>query len=158
MSRGKKGQGKPVTPEMIAAPGTEHAHQAGFIVWQRMAKRVPGWELLDLLFAVPNGGERNPIVAGRMKAEGARKGVWDICWAVNWHGVPGLWIEMKDPKYRNHAHGGLTEEQVDFGKAYFALGWRMAVCYTWQEARDAVLAHYGANADPCPTQQTELPL
>lgn len=150
MARGTPGQGKRITPEMIAAPGTEHAHQAGFIVWQRMAKRVPGFELLDLLFAVPNGGERHGAVAGRMKAEGVRTGVWDIMWAVPIGGYPGLQIEMKDPKYRNRKQGGLTDEQVEWGKAYLALGWHMDVCYTWAEARDAVLRHFN-DVDPCPT-------
>lgn len=150
MARGKPGQGKRITPELIAEPGTEHAHQSAFIVWQRMAKRIPGYEDLDWLFAVPNGGDRHGAVAGRMKAEGQRPGVWDIMWPVAIAGVPGHQIEMKDPKRRNHKNGGLSDEQVDWGKEFHRRGWRMDVCYTWDEARDAALRHLGL-PDPCPT-------
>jgi hypothetical protein len=59
---------------------------------------------LKLLFAVPNGGARPAVMkdgrrfsvaAARMKAEGVKRGVPDICLPVPMGGFCGLWIEMK---------------------------------------------------------------
>lgn len=52
-------------------------------------------------FAVPNGGQRNKIVAAKLKQEGVKSGVPDIYVPV-WK----LWIEMKREK-----GGALQESQ-----------------------------------------------
>lgn len=137
-----------MTPEQLAKSGTEHAHQRA--LFARIAEycNSPGIGTkqqkyyLKLLFAIPNGGERHAAVAGKMKAEGAKAGVWDLFLPVPdyvrdnsgytvWH---GLYIEMKEPGRRNHANGGLSDKQIDFGKAMDAQGYALAVCYTYEEA------------------------
>ena len=61
--------------------------------WAALAKSR--WPELVLLHAIPNGGHRHKAVAVRMKAEGMKAGVPDICLPVprgSWH---GLYLELK---------------------------------------------------------------
>lgn len=48
-----------------------------------------------LLFAVPNGGMRNRVVAAKLKAEGVRAGIPDMMLAVPRDRFHGLFIEHK---------------------------------------------------------------
>lgn len=95
---------------------SEHAEQCAVVKWFDM--QYPA--LRGRLFAVPNGGARHPAVAGKLKAEGVRKGVPDLWLPVPAHGLHGLVIELK-------AKGGrLTPEQDDWinflgGKGYMAV-------------------------------------
>lgn len=54
---------------------------------------------LDLIkipyFAIPNGGQRNIIVASKLKAEGVKKGVADLFIMVGNSKYYGLFIEVK---------------------------------------------------------------
>jgi hypothetical protein len=50
------------------------------------------------LFAIPNGGYRNPITAKIMKAEGVLSGVADLMLMHKNSEYSGLWIEMKTAK------------------------------------------------------------
>lgn len=52
-------------------------------------------DLTLLLFAVPNGGSRNPIEAVRLKAEGVVSGVADIILLTPNKQYPSLAIELK---------------------------------------------------------------
>ena len=66
---------------------SEHAEQVTFVQWFR--RQHPSVRI----FAIPNGGQRNVVVAGKMKAEGVSRGVPDL-YVPAW----GLWIEMKRTK------------------------------------------------------------
>ena len=71
----------------------EHQMQCAVIQWARMAGgRLPA---LRRLFAIPNGGHRNIAVAAKLKAEGVRAGVPDLCLPVARGDFHGLFIEMK---------------------------------------------------------------
>lgn len=59
-----------------------------------LAKRDPRYLLI---YAVPNGGKRSVITGARMKREGCRRGVPDICVDYAAHGYHGLRIEVKVP-------------------------------------------------------------
>ena len=89
---------------------TEHELQKACIqVWDYDLHRRYGLPSFAL-FAIPNGGARNPIVGAKLKAEGVRRGVPDLCLAVP--AIPGgdcayaLWMELKVGRNK------LTPEQI----------------------------------------------
>lgn len=127
-----------LTPDQLVAKSkTEHSIQTAFFAWLSLVKMPDtAW-----IHAIPNGGERNAIVAGRMKAEGARTGVWDVFVPYGRGGYSGMYIEFKRPEHRNHKNGGLSEKQVEFGATVHEQNFRMKVAYTWREAAQA-LCHY----------------
>jgi hypothetical protein len=55
----------------------ERQHQVALIKWVRAIKDA--YPVLKLLYAVPNGGDRNINVARKLKAEGVLAGVADLC-------------------------------------------------------------------------------
>lgn len=149
-----------MTPEQLAKSGSEHAHQRALFAriaqYNNSTYSTTGrevWEKrkaqLKWLYAIPNGGQRHGAVAGKMKAEGTKKGVWDLFLPVparkSEHNAyyHGLYIELKTPDRRNDAYGGLTDEQVEFGNFVHANGYATAVCYTWEEAFSEIMKYLG---------------
>ena len=79
---------------------SEHEHQKKVIAWAEiMSIQIPG---LELLFAIPNGGHRYKAVAAKLKAEGVKKGVPDLCLPVARGLFHGLYIEMKQLEPRGY--------------------------------------------------------
>lgn len=129
-----------VTPDsLVANSTTEHSIQTAFFCWINLVK-IPGTEWVH---AIPNGGERNKVTAGKMKAEGARSGVWDVFLPAPTAAYHGLYIEFKTPEHRNHRNGGLKPNQMEFGQWAHVRGYRMRVCYTWREAAMALCEYLG---------------
>lgn len=126
-------------PEQYAAQGSEHAHQVALFMWANHPDTVAKYPVLDpkkrRLFAIPNGGERHPAVAAKLKAEGVRKGVVDLFlrWAVGeWH---GLFIEMKKPGEKP------TKEQLEFMEDARVDGYGAICCDSWESARDTIIMY-----------------
>jgi hypothetical protein len=67
----------------------EHNTQVACVNWFRY--QYPKY----LIYAIPNGGQRNKIVAGKLKDEGVLAGVPDLHIPVAKKGYHGLYIEMK---------------------------------------------------------------
>jgi hypothetical protein len=104
----------------------EHDEQKSLFQWVKyMTGKYPE---LDSLYAIPNGGKRDIITAARLKAEGVRPGVPDMCLPVARHGYHGLYIEMKIKG------GRLSDNQKDWISKLTAQGYMVKVCYGWQEA------------------------
>lgn len=145
----KPKQGKKITPEDLAASGSEDGHQAALFCWA--ADNVGKYPQLKWLHSIPNGGERNVIVATKMIGTGTRSGVWDVFlplpihteWAVQY---AGLYIEMKREKYRTVKDGGLRKEQIEFGNYAREIGYFTAICYSWEEARDVLIKYLEVKA------------
>ena len=72
---------------------SEHAEQAAFI--QYCALQAPAYPDLAWLYAIPNGGKRNLQVAIKLKAEGAKAGVPDLCLPTPRGPYHGLYLETK---------------------------------------------------------------
>lgn len=126
-------------------PGvTEHGEQQALIDWvQANLTRLPQ---LHMLFAIPNGGERPATLvkrsgkmhrvsfeAVRLKEEGVREGVPDLCLAYPVYGIhgmrhPGLFIEMKRPT------GKPSVSQLNWLEALHRLHYATAVCYSTEDA------------------------
>ena len=78
-------------PKRIRYRPAEHDEQVALFAWLRW--QYP--EAWDHAYAIPNGGHRHAAVARRMKDEGVRRGVPDLCIALprgDWH---GLYVELK---------------------------------------------------------------
>lgn len=131
-----------ITPEQIVekGKGSEHSHQCALMQWVALNGRQ--WPDLDLLFAVPNGGDRSMSVAAAMKAEGVKSGVPDLCLPVPRGGYPGLWIEMKRPGEARKAQGGRSENQVKWHKRLVAQRYAVVTCYSWKAAIKAIQLYY----------------
>jgi hypothetical protein len=110
---------------------TESEEQKALFQWARLMEgRYPE---LRLMFAVPNGGVRRPATAGRLKAEGVKSGVPDICLPVARHGYHALYIEMK-----RLSGGGTSPEQKDWLDALNRQGNKAIVCRGWVKAKEAI--------------------
>ncbi len=122
-----------------AAPKrTEHAEAVTLMRVVRLHEAK--YPALRLLFAVPNGGDRNKIVAAKMKAEGIKAGVPDYILPVSAPGFLGLAIELKTRT------GYASKEQKQWIEDLRAQGWRAEVCRGWQEAWDVIHEHVGSVA------------
>lgn len=119
-----------MTPEQLAAPGTEHAHQTALFCW--IASQIPIYPEARWIYAIPNGGKRDAITAARLKAEGVKSGVSDVCLPFARQGYHGFYIEMKKPKGKESA------EQKEFGAFLAQQGYLYTMCDSWDKARDAV--------------------
>lgn len=118
---------KPITPEMLAT-GSEDGEQAAIFCWAALPEQQSKYPELKWLFAVPNGGFRNIVTAGRLKATGLKRGVSDMMLPVRRGVWPGLFIELKTIK------GVMSEEQKDFANFVRSQGYGFAKCVGWQEA------------------------
>lgn len=119
--------------DKLAKSGSEHAHQRAFFGWLQWLLNIGREPLAWMAFAIPNGGERNPIVAARLKAEGVKSGVPDVCWPVPKWRYAGLYLELKVEK------GRVSESQEGWHTALRAAGYAVAVCWGWRAARSCFL-------------------
>ena len=100
---------------------TESNEQRSLFDW---AKRTEGrFPELRLLYHIPNEGKRSLRTGARMKAEGLRSGVPDICLPVARGGNHGLYIELKRRK-----NSKITQEQLDWIADLASQGYVAAVC------------------------------
>lgn len=88
---------------------------------------------LDLLFHIPNEGKRDKRTGARLKAQGMRPGVPDLCLPVPTSQFHGLYIELKFGSNKP------TAEQIRWLDALKRQGYKTAVCYGWEEAKDTIL-------------------
>lgn len=84
--------------------------------------------LKDYIFAIPNGGLRNVIVASQMKREGVKKGVSDVFVSLPSAHYHGFYVEFKSSK------GALTDEQAEFCQRMTHVGF---LCQVFSDAREA---------------------
>lgn len=123
----------------VAAAPSEDTIQAQVIAWAN--RQVKVFPELARLFHVPNGGQRHVLVAVKLKEQGVKPGVPDLCLPVPRFGCHGLWIEMKAKD------GRVSETQKDWIGYLQGAGYRVVVCRSFEEARDALKQYL----DPKPT-------
>jgi len=122
-----------ITPESLAKSGTEHGEQVALMCW--CALNVGKYPELQLLHAIPNGGARDRVTAGRLKGEGVKPGVSDLMLPVARGGYHGLYIEMKRPGEK------AKPIQLKWGELVTEQGYYFCVCDTWTKAAQ-VLTDY----------------
>lgn len=87
------------------------------------------------MFHIPNGGTRNKIEAGFLKAQGVRAGVPDVLLPVGRWGKHGLFIELKVGKNKPSVH------QQNWIKALSTMGYAVVVCYHWRTASEYIIQY-----------------
>jgi hypothetical protein len=120
---------KPKKP--LASKISEHQLQAS--IFSYVNKVLPA--LRPFMFAIPNGGQRNVIVAKKLKAEGVTAGVWDILIVIPNIYKHGLFIECKVSKNE------LTKTQQDFKEKVQPVGYHFEECRSLEDFI-AILENY----------------
>lgn len=114
---------------------SEHDEQKALMDWAALHQaRYPE---LALLFAVPNGGKRDPATAARLRGEGVKPGVPDLCLPVPRQGWHGLFIELK------YGRNKPSEYQLDWLARLTEQGYLAVVAWGWQEAVDVIRDYLG---------------
>lgn len=131
--------GKKITPEQLAASGSEDGHQSALFCWA--ADSVGKYPALAWLYAIPNGGSRHIVEATKMVASGTRSGVPDVCLPKPCEGYAGCYIELKIEKRRTEKNGGVSYEQTKWLLHLAGAGYYCKVCYGWEEARDTLVQY-----------------
>lgn len=125
-------------PEQIAKT-SEHSHQAAFFCWANQHKAICA--PLKFMFAIPNGGLRNKVQAGKLKAEGVKAGAPDVFFPFPSGGFHGLWIEFKKPGTENRANGALSKEQVEFRDYLTSQNYSHKVAYSYLQAIEQTIEY-----------------
>lgn len=135
-----------ITPEALAASGTEDGHQSALFCWAQQNTNI--YPQLRWMFAIPNGGYRDKITAGKLRATGVKSGVPDICLPIlskiwnkelNNGRYYGLYIELKRPNSVGKRQGKTFSEQDNWRDFLISQGYRVEVCYGWEQARDVII-------------------
>ena len=113
---------------------TESAEQIALFQWAAWNERA--MPELELLHHIPNGGQRNKATAARLRAEGVKAGVPDLCLPVSRGGYHGLYIELKRTRGST-----TTDGQEKWIAALEREGYKAVVCYGW-EAAAKVISEY----------------
>lgn len=120
---------------------SERDHQV--FVFQVLALNEQTDPRLKWVYAVPNGGQRHPAVAGKLKAEGVKRGISDICLpfpcinpATGWH-FHGAYIEQKFGKNKVSPE---QEQFLEFVKGQGLFGY---VSYTADQTLDFIERYCG---------------
>jgi len=119
---------------------SEAVRTASESVEQQCLFRWAAWQVgqnpeLKLLYHIPNEGKRSAALGAKMKREGLKAGVPDICLPVARGKYHGLYIEMKAGKNKP------TEKQKEWLADLSAQGYATAVSYGWEEASKVIMKY-----------------
>lgn len=115
--------------QLIHRKELEHNLQKTCVAWFRL--QYPTL----LLYAIPNGGQRNPVVGGKLKAEGVVAGIPDLHLACPSGPFHGLFIEMKTPI------GRVTVIQSDLHAHLRSQGYAVEVVRSFEQFQQTII-HY----------------
>jgi hypothetical protein len=173
-----------MTPDQLAAVNAEHSHQRALFAWANVAERIGfalAWDErtygkgameqfveggcnrhvtypvpeLRWLHAIPNGGYRDKITAGKLKAEGVKRGIPDVFLPLPMTKYAGLYVELKRPE--THKAGtrkasiidqaaGSTSELQDEAIAHLrSVGYAVSVCFAWDAAAREIQSYIEAS-------------
>lgn len=113
----------------------ESLEQTWLFQWASMQERK--YPELMLMHHVPNGGLRQKGVAKKLKAEGVKPGVPDICLPISRQGYHGLYIELKRIGEK------ASQEQSKWMSMPEKQGYRAVVKEGWIEAAKELIDYLG---------------
>lgn len=128
-----------MSPEQLAKANTEHAHQCALFCWAAMPAQRQKWPELRWMYAVPNGGGRTAVQGARLKAEGVKPGVSDICLPIARQGYHGFYLELKKPGNLK----GESDDQKEFGAFVTEQGYLYACVDNWGLAAERISWYMG---------------
>lgn len=128
-----------ITPEQIAASGSEHSHQAAIFCWAN--QNLQKYPDLKWLFAIPNGGARDKRTGAKLKAEGVKPGVPDMFLMAKRGRYAGLWIELKKPAKDGKKAGVVSGNQLPWLEQARVCGHGAIVCYGWEDAVKTLITY-----------------
>lgn len=118
-------------------PRVDREHAEAVALMQIVSLYERKYPDLARLTHIPNGGARGKAAAGKLKAEGVRRGVPDYLLPVRAGDFAGLAIELK-------AGGGrLDPEQRDWLNHLQSNGWMAVVAYGANEAWSVISKYLG---------------
>ena len=120
----------------------EDREQARFVKWTHMPAVRALAPSLRWMFHTPNGGKRDAITGGQMRALGVKPGVPDLLLPQRSGPDNGLALEFKS------AIGQLTPEQVEWKAHLIEQGWLFLLVRSADEARAAVQHYLDAELPP----------
>jgi hypothetical protein len=92
-----------------------------------------------IIYAIPNGGQRNAIEAAKLKAEGVLAGIPDIHIPMARNGYHSLYIEMKNGK-----KGTISDKQKDMIEKLKAEGNKVVVCRSVEEFEKEIKEYFNS--------------
>ncbi|KDR25939.1 hypothetical protein [Caballeronia zhejiangensis] len=113
----------------------EFLEQSALFTWARNPAVTAKYPELELMSCSLNGVKLSKAQAGKAKASGMLKGEHDIRLPVARGRYHGLSIEMK------YGDNRPTPEQKEYGRRLEEQGWRVHYCWSWTEAREAIIAY-----------------
>jgi len=112
---------------------SEHIEQVRLFLWaNQWADEYPE---LALLHHIPNGGFRHAATARRLRREGVKPGVPDLCLPVPRGDYHGLYIELK------YGRNKPTDNQVEWLDALNEQGYKAVVCYGCADAKGTIMEY-----------------
>lgn len=114
----------------------EEREQARFIKWTHKPSVRAIAPALRWMFHCPNGGKRDAITGGQMRALGVKPGVPDLLMPIAHGPYAGLAIEMKS------STGTATTEQRDWMAELVENNWSVSLCRSADEARAVVMTYF----------------
>lgn len=104
--------------------------------WQK--NKYPG---IEAMYHIANEGKRSASSGSRLKREGLKSGVSDICVPVAKCGYNNLYIELKSGKNK------ATKEQLDFISLINKYGGKALVVYEADNAIEVIKAYFEGRID-----------
>ncbi len=108
----------------------EHKVQVSIMQWSVKNRKV--YPFLEMLYAVPNGGQRSRTTGLKLKLEGVKAGIWDLSLDAPTGSFHGLKIEVKRPG------GKMSDKQNDWGDKYKDYGYALAVVDSVKDFASAI--------------------
>jgi hypothetical protein len=118
-----------IQQELIS--GCNHLY-TGFMIGD-----LPNVDCLDMIYSIPNEGDRSGYMHGQMKRMGLKKGIPDLCLPVRSHdGKYGsLYLEMK------RSNGIVRPEQKAVHSRLRDLGNKVVVCRSAESGLHSILEY-----------------
>ena len=112
---------------------SESEEQAALFEWAEWQEGK--YPELRLMYHVPNEGRRSVVTGARLKREGMKKGVSDICLPAARGKYHGLYIELKAKD------GKATNEQLEFLERINEQEYFGCICRGAEQAQEVILKY-----------------